>query len=93
MLEVVLAYERDEVGAGDVVRTVEMHAPALEAVGRDLRDRLRRLADDVRSQDLSPVEEEMLGVRASREAITELKRLVEELAGLSAADEDVQTRP
>jgi hypothetical protein len=74
--EVVIAFERGELGATAIAQSIELHEPALEMLPRELRDRLHKLSVQVLEQDLSPLEERMLGLRASRQALEELKAVL-----------------
>lgn len=84
ILEAVAAFERGEVGATAIAQSVELHEPALEAVPRDVRDRLHLLSVKAIEQDLSPLEEEVLGICATKEAVNELKLVLEAIRGAHA---------
>lgn len=74
--EAIAAFERGDAGATFVAESIELHEPALEAVPREVRDNLHRLSVKLIEQDLSPFEEEMLGIPHSREALAKLKLVV-----------------
>jgi len=80
IFEVVSAFERGDAGATAIAQSVEIHGPALEAVPRKVRDRLHKLSVMIIEQDVSPLEEKMLGLQASKEACAELKILLQEIA-------------
>lgn len=80
VLEVLAAFERGEVGSTVVAESVELHEPALEGVPRSVRDNLHRLSVQVINEDLSPLEQEQLGIPASRRAVGELKLALQALA-------------
>lgn len=80
ILEAVAAFERGDVGATAVAGSVELHEPALEGVSRVIRDRLHELSVEMIRQDLSLLEQEMLGVEPIREAAKALKVLLEDIS-------------
>ena len=84
ILEAIAAFERGEVSATAIAQSIELHEPALEAVPRDIRDRLHLLSVKAIEQDLSPLEEEVLGICATKEAVNELKMMLEAIRGLHA---------
>lgn len=79
ILESVAAYESGLASAASVAESIELHEPALEAVPREVRDRLHSLSVQVLEQDVSPQEETLLGIKASRQALEELKLLLRSL--------------
>lgn len=76
ILEIVDAFEHGVASASAVAASVELHDPALEAVPRAARDKMRALSVEVINQDVSPIEEEMLGWKSSCEALHELRSLL-----------------
>ena len=78
--EVVVAYEREEVSASAVAESIELHKPALEGIPRSLRDALHKLSVELINQDLSPLEQEMLGLAPTREALESLKALLRSIS-------------
>lgn len=76
ILEVVAAFDRKEVSAIAIVQSIELHEPALEAVSRNIRDKLHLLSVQALEQDLSPFEEEVLGGCATTNAANELKTIL-----------------
>lgn len=80
ILESVAAYESGHSIASSVATSIDLHEPAFEAVSRELRDRLHTLSVQVIEQDVTPQEEALLGIKASRQAVQELKSLLSSLA-------------
>ncbi len=76
ILEIIDAFEHGDASALAVAASVELHEPALEAVSRAARDEMHALSVEVIKQDVSPIEEEMLGWESSREALHELRSLL-----------------
>lgn len=80
ILERIAAYENGRASASSVAESIELHESALESVSRELRDQMHNLSVRVLEQDVTPQEEELLGLKSSRQALQELKSL---LKGLS----------
>lgn len=80
VLESIAAYEDGRNSAVSVAQSIELHEPALEAVPREFRDRLHALSVQVLEQDVTPQEEALLGIKASRQALEEIKSLLRSLA-------------
>jgi len=76
ILETIALFEGGATSASAVAASVELHEPALEGVPRAARDRMHALALEVIMQDVSPVEQEMLGWQSSRQASHALKSLL-----------------
>lgn len=76
ILEIIEAFEHGDTCASAVAASVELHESALEAIPREVRDKMRALSVEVIKQDVTPIEEEMLGWKDSREALHELKSLL-----------------
>jgi hypothetical protein len=79
ILEIVAAFERGEAPASAVAASLELHEPALEAVPRDLRDRLHNLSLKIIEEDVTPQEQLLLGHEPSRQALNDLRELLEGL--------------
>ena len=79
ILEGIAAYESGRASASSVAESIELHESALESVPREIRDRLHRLSVMVIEQDVTPQEEELLGLSPSRQALIELKSLLSEM--------------
>lgn len=86
ILQTIAAYERGEVGSTSVADSIELHEPAFEDLKRDIRNHIHRLSLEIVKQDISPLEEEMLGWKASRSALEELKSVLNKIATSSSAD-------
>jgi len=84
ILEVVAAFERGEVGATAIPQSIELHEPALEAIPREVRDKLHSLSVKAIEQDLSTLEAEMLGLCTTQDAVNELIHTLEVIRGSSA---------
>lgn len=84
ILEVVAAFERGEVGATAIAQSIELHEPALEAIPREVRDKLHRLSVKAIEQNLSTLEAEMLGLCATQDEVNELIHTLEAIRGSSA---------
>lgn len=78
--EIVAAFERGEVGATAIAESIELHEPALEAITQEIRRSLHKLSVKTIEQDLSSTEESMLNLRASRDAVNELKTVLEAIS-------------
>lgn len=76
ILEIIEAFEHGQTSASAVAASVELHEPALETIPREARDKMHALSVEVIMQDVSSVEEEMLGWKSRREALHELKSLL-----------------
>lgn len=79
MLEIVADFERGRLPSVAIAQCMELHEPALEGIERNVRDRLHKLSVQIIEQDISPIEEQMLGIQASRNAATELKELLKKI--------------
>lgn len=83
LLRVIAQYEREEAGTASIASNVELYEPAFENLPRDTRDKLHELSIEIFNQDLTPLEEETLGMKSSRSALNEMKRILEEVAATS----------
>jgi hypothetical protein len=79
ILEVIEAYETGKTSASSVAQSVELHEPAMESIPKATRDKLHELSLKIMDQDVSPLEEKILGIRPSRDALMELKILLGQL--------------
>ncbi len=77
VLEVVSAFERGEVPASAIAASLELHEPALEAVSRDIRDKLHALSLQIIQEDVTPQEQSVLGIEPSTRGCSELRRLLQ----------------
>jgi hypothetical protein len=82
ILETLSAYEQGDVAASSIAQSVELHEPAMEAIPREMRDLLHQLSLKIIEEDVSPLEEEDLGLKASREGCEELRTLLQQIADL-----------
>jgi hypothetical protein len=79
ILEIAEQYANGAAPANAIAASLELHEPALEGVSRDVRDRLHALSVAVIREDISPPEAEQLGWVASRNALSELQRILRQL--------------
>lgn len=75
ILDILTAYERGEVGLIAVVDAIELHEGALESISAHARYRLRMLCP----QMLDEEERELLGGATAKEAIEELRLLLQSI--------------
>ena len=76
ILEAIKGFEAGKLSASAIAESIELHEPALESVDRRVRDKLHELSVQALEQDLTPFEEETLGLQASRNAVNALKELL-----------------
>lgn len=62
---------------------VDVHAPALEGLPRAWLDRLDRLSVQVLNEDVSPHEENLLGLQHSRRSLIEAANMLRSLCGIA----------
>jgi len=79
ILEIVSKFEQGLVPNTAIAECIELHEPALEGTERKIRDQLHKFSVQIITEDLSPHEEEMLGISASRNAVEQLKSLLKSI--------------
>ena len=78
-MESIANYESGRTSASSIAESIELHESALESVPKEIRDKLHSLSVQVIEQDVTPQEEELLGLTPGRQALNELKSLLSEL--------------
>ncbi len=79
IIEVIIAYETGLASASAVAAAIEVHEPALEALPRAIRDDMHRLSMEIIMADLTPLEEDQLGIKSIGEALSKLKTLLQSI--------------
>ena len=77
VLEVLAAFERGEVSASAIAKSLELHEPALEGIPQDVRDQMHSLSVLIIHEDVTPQEQALLGFESSRCAFDELRCVLE----------------
>ena len=80
ILKSIATYESGHASASSVAESIELNEPALESIPREVRVKLHRLSILLIEQAVTPQEEAFLGISPNRQALTELKSLLTELA-------------
>ena len=62
---------------------VDVHAAAFEGLPRAWLDRLNRLSVQVLEEDVSPLEEDLLGLQSSRRSLIEAANMLRSLCGIA----------
>ncbi|KPJ95160.1 MAG: hypothetical protein AMJ53_03395 [Gammaproteobacteria bacterium SG8_11] len=76
IIEVINAYENGKTSASSIAESIEMHEPAMESIPREIRDKIHNLSVEIIEQDITPIEEKMLGIEPGKKALTELKTIL-----------------